>query len=166
MYFKESKGVQTKIKKKRDAINFELPRLVFTIEKKISHDRNVLGMLDEYREMAGPELKSELDITVADMRSGNAESALIRLESRVGSPMLSDVVRGLISVLRGDETSSYWTVLSVKFADIQRQLLNVQAGKIPGKVKRLSMILLFTFMLMYIVVIITEILTNLGAMFN
>ena len=166
MYFKESKGVQTRIKKKREAIEFELPRLVFTIEKKISHDRNVLGMLDEYREIAGPELKSEIDITVADMRSGNAESALIRLESRVGSSMLSDVVRGLISILRGDETESYWAALSIKFADILRQLLNVQAGKVPGKVKRLSMVMLFCFMAVYIVVICTEIMTSLGAMFG
>lgn len=166
MYFKENKGVQSRIKKKREAIEFELPRLVFTVEKKISHDRNVLNILDEYREIADKDFKSELEITVADMRSGNAEAALIRLESRVGSSMLSDVVRGLISILRGDETDSYWTALSIKFADIQRQILNLQAQKVPGKVKRLSMVLLFCFMAMYIAVIITEIITSLSAMFG
>lgn len=166
MYFKENKGAQSRIKKKREAIEFELPRFVFTIKKKISHDRNVLNILDEYREIADKDLKSELEITVADMRSGNAEAALIRLESRVGSSMLSDVVRGLISILRGDETDSYWAALSIKFADIGRQTLNLRAQKVPGKVKRLSMVLLFCFMAMYIVVIITEIITSLGAMFG
>lgn len=59
--------------------------------------------------------------------TGDYESALTRLESRVGSEMLSDVVHGLISVLRGDNTTVYWATLSVKFADIQRQHLKQQA---------------------------------------
>ena len=100
------------------------------------------------------------------MRSGNYESALTRLESRVGSAMLSDVVRGLISVLRGDNTTVYWASLSVKFADIQRQQLKQQAQKVPSRVKRLSMALLFCFMAVYLVVITVEIMTSLGAMFG
>ena len=100
------------------------------------------------------------------MRSGNYESALTRLESRVGSSMLSDVVCGLISILRGDNTAVYWQALSIKFSDIQRQLLKQQAQKVPGRAKRLSMILLFCFIAVYIVVIITEIMTSLGAMFG
>lgn len=166
MYFKESKGIQQKIKARRMAIEFELPRLVFTIDKTLSHSRDVLAILDNYRENAGAEIKYELSITVADMRSGNYESALTRLESRVGSAMLSDVVRGLISVLRGDNTAVYWASLSIKFADIQRQQLKMQAGKVPPRVKRLSMALLFCFMAVYLVVIIVEIITSLGAMFG
>jgi tight adherence protein C len=166
IYFKEYKGIQEKIKIKRSAIEFELPRLVFTIEKTLSHNRDVLEIFDSYRENAGAELKHELSITVADMRSGNYESALTRLESRVGSAMLSDVVRGLISVLRGDNTSVYWASLSLKFADIQRQLLKGQAQKVPSKVKRLSMALLFCFISVYLVVIISQIMTSMGAMFG
>ena len=166
MYFKESKGIQQKIKARRMEIEFELPRLVFTIDKTLSHSRDVLAILDNYRENAGAEIKYELSITVADMRSGNYESALTRLESRVGSVMLSDVVRGLISVLRGDNTTVYWASLSIKFADIQRQQLKGQAQKVPPRVKRLSMALLFCFMAVYLVVIIVEIMTSLGAMFG
>jgi len=164
MYFKESKGIQLKIKIRRSAIEYELLRLVFTIDKTLSHSRDVLAILDNYRENAGAELKYELSITVADMRSGNYESALTRLESRVGSAMLSDVVRGLISLLRGDNTTAYWASLSVKFADIQRQLLKQQAQKVPAKVKRLSFVLLFCFMAVYLVVIVVEVMTSLGAM--
>lgn len=166
MYFKEAKGIQSRIKKRREAIEYELPRFVFFIEKTLFHSRDVLSLLDNYRENAGAVFNYELNITVADMRSGNYESALTRLESRVGSSMLSDVVRGLISILRGDNTAVYWQALSIKFSDIQRQLLKQQAQKVPGKVKRLSMILLFCFMAVYIVVIITEIMTSLGAMFG
>ena len=166
MFFKEYNSIQERIKKKRTAIEFELPRLVFFIEKTLTHNRDVLAMLDDYRNNAGPELQEELSITVADMRSGNYEAALTRLESRVGSSMLSDVVRGLLSVLRGDETAMYWASLAVKFADIQRQLLKQQAVKIPGKVRRLSMILLFCFILVYMVVFVVQIAVSLGAMFG
>lgn len=165
IYMKELKGVSEKIRAKRDAIEYELPRLVFTIEKTLMHSRDVLTLLDIYRENAGPELKSELSVTVADMRSGNYEAALTRLEARVGSSMLSDVTRGLIGIIRGDNTAVYWSALSVKFADVQRQILKKKAMKAPAKVKRLSMVLLFCFMLVYMVVIVTEILTSLGAMF-
>lgn len=165
VYFKEAKGIQERIKVRRHRIDFELPRLVYTIEKKISHNRDVLTILDEYINTAGHELKLELKITVADMRSGNYEAALTRLESRVGSTMLSDVVRGLISVIRGDETLTYWSSLSIKFSDIQRQYLKLEAQKVPSKVKRLSMLLLFCFIAIYLVVITMQVMTSLGAMF-
>ena len=80
--------------------------------------------------------------------------------------MLSDVTRGLIGVLRGDETEVYWAGLAVKFADYQRQLLKQQAQKVPAKVKRLSMCLLFCFMLIYIVVIGMEIVNSVGILFG
>lgn len=166
MYFKEYRSIQERIKAKRAAIEYELPRLVFSIEKTLVHNRDILAILDKYRETAGPELRDELNITVADMRSGNYEAALTRLEARVGSTMLSDVVRGLISVLRGDKTEAYWHSLSIKFADNQRQLLKQQAVKVPGKVRRLSMILLVCFILVYMVVIVVQIMTSLGAMFG
>ena len=166
MYFKESRSIQERIRAKRSAIEYELPRLVSSIEKTLTHNRDILAILDNYRENVGAELKDELNITVADMRSGNYEAALTRLEARVGSSMLSDVVRGLLSVLRGDDTAAYFASLSVKFSDIQRQLLKQQAVKVPGKVKRLSMFLLFCFIAVYGVVIVMQIVTQLGAMFG
>ena len=164
MYFKASKGVADKIKDKRRKIEYELPRFVAHIDKTLKHNRDVLYIIDSYKENAGPELKQELDITAADMRSGNYEAALTRLEARVGSSMLSDVTRGLVGVLRGDETNAYWVGLHVKFADYQRQLLKQQAQRVPGKVKKLSMCLLFCFMLIYLVVIGMEIVTSMGGL--
>ena len=60
MYFKEAKGVANKIKEKRTAIEYELPRLVSHIEKTLKHNRDVLYILDNYKENAGPELKKVL----------------------------------------------------------------------------------------------------------
>jgi tight adherence protein C len=166
LYRREVKGVNIRIRVKQDKIEFELPRLVFTIDKTLKHNRDVLYILESYAENAGPELKHELVITIADMRSGNYEAAITRLESRVGSPLMSDVCRGLIGILRGDDNAVYWTTLSLKFNDIQRQRLRLQAQKVPRKVRCLSMSLLFCFAAVYLVVIITQIMASLGAMFG
>ena len=165
VYLKAYKGVADKIKAKRKRIEYELPRFVSHIDKTLKHNRDVLYILDSYRENAGEDMKQELSITAADMRSGNYEAALTRLESRVGSSMLSDVTRGLVGVLRGDETDAYWTNLAMKFADYQRQLLKAEAAKVPGKVKRLSMCMLVCFMLMYVVVILMQIIQSLEGLF-
>lgn len=165
-YFSEYRKVGNVIKEKRRRIEYELPRLVSNIDKTLVHSRDVLGILDSYREHAGEDLRRELDITVADMRSGNYEVALTRLESRVGSSMMSDVTRGLVSVIRGDKTDVYWGNLVLKFSDYQRTLLKNEANKAPKKVRKLSMVLLFCFMLMYVAVIGQVLISSLGGMFG
>jgi hypothetical protein len=166
LYSLEVRSIGKQIRGKRNKIEYELPRLVFNIEKTLKHSRDVLYMLESYMETAGPEMKHELAITAADMRSGNYEAAITRLEARVGSSMMSDVCRGLIGILRGDDTQMYWASLAIKFSDAQRQQLRIQAQQIPRKVKRLSMCLLLCFMLIYIVVILSQIMSSLGVLFG
>ena len=80
--------------------------------------------------------------------------------------MMSDVCRGLIGILRGDEMALYWSTLSLKFADVHRQHLKQRAQKIPKKVKRLSVVLLACFMLVYVVVIMYQIVDSLQLLFG
>lgn len=166
LYRIEIKSVNKKIRVKRQKIEYELPRLVSNIEKTLSHNRDVLYMIESYAQNAGPEMKHELSITVADMKSGNYEDAIIRLESRVGSSMMSDVCRGLIGILRGDDNRMYWASLAMKFNDTARQQLRLQAQKVPRKVRRLSMCLLLCFMLIYVVVILEQIMGSIGVLFG
>ena len=166
LYKMNMKSIEKRIRRKREQIEYELPRLVFKIEKTLTHRNDVLYIIESFAKNAGAELKHVLDITAADMRSGNQEIAITRLEGRVGSPLMSDVCRGLISISRGDVNTVYWNSLSLKFADIQRQQLRLETQKIPKKVKRLSMCLLFCFMLIYIVVILAQIMSSVGVLFN
>lgn len=166
VYNSENKKAGKKIKEKRQIIEYELPRFVSTVEKTLKHSRDVLYMLESYIPNAGEEFREELGITVADMRSSNYEAAITRLEARIGSPMMSDVCRGLIGILRGDEMALYWSTLSLKFADVHRQYLKQRAQKIPKKVKRLSVVLLACFMLVYVVVIMYQIVDSLALLFG
>ena len=166
VYNSENKKAGKKVKEKRQIIEYELPRFVSTVEKSLKHSRDVLYMIEYYAQTAGEELREELNITAADMRSSNYEAAVTRLEGRIGSPMMSDVCRGLIGILRGDDMTIYWSTLSLKFADVHRQQLKQRAQKVPKKVKKLSVCLLACFMLIYVVVIMYQIVDSLALLFG
>ena len=165
IYFKESQKADEKLKAKRDEIEGELPRLVATIEQELKASRNVIGMLERFKENAGTALTSELDVLLADMRSSNYEAALTRFEARLNSPMLSDVVRGLIGVLRGDDSAVYFQMLSHDFKQMELQRLKAQAQKIPPKIRVFSFAMLMCFLLTYLAIICYVAVTSLGGMF-
>ena len=166
LYRMNIRSVRVKIGSKREKIEADLPRLVTTIEQKLKYQRGIMDILQDFAKNARPELKHELDITIADIHSGNEESAINRLESRVGSPMMSDVCRGFVTLIHGDVAENYWSTIAMKFADINRQRLKAEAAKVPKKVKRLSMCMLICFMLMYVVVIVAQIMNSVGVLFQ
>lgn len=164
-YFKESQKADERLKAKRDEIEGELPRLVATIEQELKASRNVIGMLERFKANAGPMLAGELDILLADMRSSNYEAALTRFEARLNSPMLSDVVRGLIGVLRGDDSTVYFQMLAHDFKQLELQRLKAKAQKIPPKIRVFSFAMLMCFLLTYLAIICYVAVTSLGGMF-
>lgn len=128
------KSADDVLKKKRDALEHELPRFVATVAQQLKASRDVLTILERYRKTAGDAMRSEPDITVADMQSGNLETALVRFESRMGSAMLSDVVRGLVGVIRGDNSVAFFELLAHDFKQFEIQRLKLLAMKRPGKI--------------------------------
>lgn len=165
LYFKETQKADERLKAKRDEIERELPRLVATIEQELKASRNVIGMLERFKGNAGQALTGELDILLADMRSSNYEAALTRFEARLNSPMLSDVVRGLIGVLRGDDSAVYFQMLSHDFKQIELQRLKAEAQKIPPKIRVFSFAMLMCFLLTYLAIICYVAIQSLGGMF-
>lgn len=163
--FKELRLADEILRQKRDEIEYELPRFVSTVSQSLKASRDVTAILKSYQKSAGESFKQELEITIADMQSGNEETALTRLESRIGSTMLSDVVRGLISVKRGDNGAMYFEMLNHDFKQIELQKLKLLAMKQPGKVKKYSFLMLGCFLLMYLGVLGYAIMNALGKMF-
>lgn len=165
VYFKEIRRADDMLKKKREAVESELPRFVLTIEQELKSNRDVLSILETYKRNAGEALKHELEITVADMKSGSFEAALSRFEARVGSGMLSDALRGLISVLRGDDGIVYFQMLAHDFKLIEFQKLKLEAMKRPSKVRKYSFLMLACFVFTYLIIMGMEIIKTLGGMF-
>ena len=151
VYFKEQERADELLAKKRGELEGELPRFVSTIEQELKN--------------AGKEFANELEILAADMRSSSYEAALTRFEARINSPMLSDVVRGLIGVLRGDDGAMYFQMLSHDFKQMELQHLKKEAQKIPPKIRVFSFLMLVCFIVTYLAIIVFEILKSMGSMF-
>ncbi|WP_342415476.1 secretion protein F [Paenibacillus sp. FSL R10-2782] len=165
IFFKESRSADEIVRKKREHIEIELPRFVATVAQELKATRDVLRILEVYTRHAGGSLQSELWMTVADMKSGNQETALLRLEARIGSTMLSDVVRGLLAVMRGDQGVVYFEMLAHDFKLMEIQRLKLIAMKRPGKIRKYSFYMLICFMLMYMVILGMEIMKAMGDLF-
>jgi len=154
------------VRKRRKLIEAEIPRFALSIGQNLENDRDVLKMLTSYRRVAGRDFAAELDQTIADMKTGNYENALLRFETRIGSPMLSDVVRGLIGVLRGDDQRMYFKMICFDMRQIEQNNLKKEAAKRPRKIQRYSMMMLVCIMIIYLVVLCTEVINSLDVFFG
>ena len=165
IYFKEIRKADEILKIKKEKIEVELPRFVATITQELKASRDVLSIIENYKKNAGKEFADELDILTADMRSSSYEAALTRFEARINSPMLSDITRGLIGVLRGDDGSMYFQMLSHDMKQLELQRLKAQAMKIPPKIRVFSFVMLMCFLMTYMAIIVYEIIHSLSGMF-
>ncbi|MEG2983525.1 MAG: secretion protein F [Peptostreptococcaceae bacterium] len=165
VYMKEYDKADSILRKRKAKIECELPRFAMTIEQELKTDRDVLRILETYQKHSKASLGKELEITVADMRSGSYEEALRRFETRIGSSSLSEVIRGLTGVLNGNDETLYFRILSNNLAELEFQRLRGIALKIPQKIKKYSAIMLGCMMLIYGVVLGYEIINGISNMF-
>ena len=165
VYYKEIQRADELLKEKREEIEAELYRFVSTITQELKNSRDVLSMLEHYKANAGAAFRRELDIVCADMRSSSYEAALTRFEARINSPQLSDVVRGLIGVLRGDDGAVYFQMLTHDFKQAELQRLKTKAAKIPPKIRVYSFAMLMCFLATYFAIIISEIIKSAATLF-
>lgn len=154
------------VKKRRKRMEKEIPRFALSIGQSLENDRDVLKILTSYRRIAGKEFGAELDQTVADMKTGNYEQALLHLEARVDSPLLSDVTRGLIGVLRGDDQRMYFQMITFDMRQIEQNDLKKEAAKRPRLIQRYSMMMLLCIIMIYLVVLCVEAFDSLGVFFG
>lgn len=154
------------VKKRKKVMEAEIPRFALSIAQNLENDRDVLKILTSYRRIAGKEFGRELDETIADMRTGNYENALLRLEARVGSALLSDIVRGLIGTLRGDDQHLYFKMICFDMRQIEQNNLKKEALKRPKQIQKYSMMMLFCIVIIYAVVLCTEVVGSLGVFFG
>ena len=121
LYRQEIHRADKAVKKKRELIDLELPHLANTIAQELTHSRDVVRMLTSYSAVCGDLLKMELEITLADMATGVRKDALQRLSVRVGSLGLSQICRGLQSVMDGHDERSYFQTTAARLEMMQDQ---------------------------------------------
>lgn len=150
------------LKKLRKKIDREVPRFAATIAESIKTERDIVRVLTGYRVVAGDVFRKQLDRTIADMKSSNYESALLRFDYRINSPYLNDVIKGLLGALRGDDQTVYFSILCINLKVREKALLKEAANKRPAKMNRLSLVMLLSLIIIYAVVLGTVIIDSLG----
>lgn len=148
--FNDISEAQKKVKQRHEEINRELPRFVSTVEQELNSTSNILAILEGYKASAGDAFRYELEITIAEMKTGSQEQALNHLESRVNTVMMSQTVRGLLSVIRGDNGVMHFAMLANDFKQQELQQLKMIAQKRPDKVKVFNYLILAGFFITFL----------------
>lgn len=104
-------------------IEYELPEFVYSITQELKCSRDVVSIIKNYKESANEEFRQELEITLADMTSGSYVEALRRFDSRIGIQSLTEIVRGLIGVITGNDEVIYFQTLGYKLEKFRYQKL-------------------------------------------
>ena len=150
------KSIDDIIKVKTEKIEREIPKFLDFMTNSFKFNKNVKQSLESYEKIAGDYFRNNIQITIADMTTGNYENALKRLDARINSYNFSKVIRAIIQVVKGDENEQYLRNLYRESASQEYERVKREANKKLDKVAGYSKIML--------ICIITIIFTMIGLM--
>lgn len=165
MFFKEIQMTDKMMITKRAKIEKSLANFACTLEQELKYRMDVVAILEDYRDAYPGALSDELEITLSDMKSSNYENALNRLDVRIGSPRLSNVIRGLTAVLRGDQNMNHFHALAEKYRTFEANALDSEIEKRQAKIKRYAFLLVGWFLVAILYPLIYDFLKTLPALF-
>ncbi|MEG0273147.1 MAG: hypothetical protein RR622_07940 [Hydrogenoanaerobacterium sp.] len=123
------------VSEKRAKIEAELPMFSSTIAEQLTTTRDIVKIFETYRKVCPKEFEEEITKTLADMKTGNHEAALRNFENRMGSYKLSEVVRGLIGVLNGNNQIMHFEILTNDLLKAEYEELRRKTQMLPEKLK-------------------------------
>jgi pilus assembly protein TadC len=133
---KQRDTLNEKIRKKELVISQEMPRFVRTLCRNLKSDRDLVSVINSYRKIAGPELGGELDILLAEMQSGNAQSALVHFENRIGSPEAFRLCAALRDMSMGIDQTTTLSYMADDMARSAKENIKRELSLRPGKMRR------------------------------
>jgi len=146
----------------REKVENEIPRFTSYVVQSCAHNSGVGSMISGYREIAGEDLGKEMDILIADMRTGNPEAALISFESRMDSPVVSELVRGLIGIYQGEDMRAYMVSLEARMTEREISTLKKEASKRPDSLEPANWMLAASIMVVFAAVLGVQLVENIG----
>ncbi|MBP3856326.1 MAG: hypothetical protein IK990_12025 [Ruminiclostridium sp.] len=164
-YFMVLQEADKIIREKSEKIQGELVLFASTIQTQLATSRDIIKIFESYRKICGTTMQHELDVTLADMKTGSYESALRRFESRLQSQSLSEIIRGLLGVLRGDDQRAYFDMLVHDLVIKERERLKRNAAERPNKIKLFTILTLGAIAVIIVYVLGYRIITSLYTMF-
>jgi pilus assembly protein TadC len=133
---KQRDALNEKIRKKELTISQEMPRFVRTLCRSLQSDRDLVSVIGSYRKIAGPELGGELDILLAEMQSGNVQSALVHFENRIGSTEAFRLCGALRDMSMGIDQTAALSYMADDMARSAKENIKRELSLRPGKMRR------------------------------
>lgn len=162
-YFQAIQHIRKRVEALSREIEAELPRLIETMNYTLRDNRDMLTYFEKYRKVAGKALGAELDRLITDMKIGNHEMALRKMDARLGLPSFSALCAVLCGVYQGVDQHASLLVLEQDMRTKERETLRRLMEKRPGRIKAASFILTVLMILMFMVPLVLLIINNLIA---
>lgn len=136
MLMKQRDALNGKVRKRDVLITQEMPRFVRTICRSLQYDRDLENVIGAYRKVAGLELGGELDILLAEMKSGNVQTALLHFEDRLGSPEAFRLCSALRDMSLGVDQTATLSYMADDMARQARENIKKELSLRPGEMRR------------------------------
>lgn len=149
--YRQLDKLKSKIKEVNEKLLAELPDFISAITYSLDMSSDLQTNFEKYQKVSGPEMMRDLDVLIADMRSGRPEDALRRFDIRIGIPDLSTFIAGLIETTRGVDQRMYFRVLCEEMKAKKHEMLKRELAKRPGKIRKVTFVLVVCFILQYLV---------------
>ncbi|MDR2458093.1 MAG: hypothetical protein LBD41_06400 [Clostridiales Family XIII bacterium] len=153
VYLNSTKKLDKQIADKKEIIENELPRFTRVVAEDLKVTRDIIEIFEGYKKQAGNTLKNEINIAIADMRTGDLEIALLRLDKRISVPSFSNFIKGLLGVTRGDTGVTYFEILAEEEEVALENKLRMKIKTLPGKMKLWMGLLFGVALFQYIIVL-------------
>lgn len=160
MFIEKFRDLDKMGSKRREEIEREIPTFCSYMASSLQSNRNILSIIDTYRANYQTALTEELSITAWDMRTGNMQLALERMEGRINSPFVSQLVRGMVSALNGDDMTAYFQNLCNEMSEEWRQRLKKEVLKKEPKIMRKAYLLFACSIISIMVLMISALLSS------
>ena len=151
-----------KVRKKELAISAEMPRFVRTLCRCLQTDRDLVSVIGAYRKVAEPELGGELDILLAEMHSGNVQSALIHFENRLGSSDAFRLCGALREMSMGVDQTATLSYIADDMSRQAKENVKKELSLRPGKMRKTYYPAIAVCVAMILYVLVVYIINNLN----
>ena len=160
-YFQSMQTIRKKVEAQNREIEAELPRLVETLIYTLQDNRDLLAFFEKYRRVSGKVLGVELDRLIVDLKTGNQEAALRKMDARLGLPSVAALCAILCGVHQGVDQRLSLFVLEQDMRTKEREILRRLMEKQPGRIKAASFILTILMIIMFMAPLILLIINSL-----
>lgn len=124
-----------RLKEKDAEVKKELPKFVSTIIVSLRTEKNIIRVIESYIKDAKPALRSDLEVLLSQMTTGNIETALRNFDARMGAQEISSLVTSLIYIENGVDQTAALQYLESDMRQAQAALRRSELDKLPGKMR-------------------------------